>query len=136
MAEYISSDTMIVGKGDVLFNLDNYPLACPEKGSFVGYKIGLSPRYLPCLIILKIPADAKRSSTYGRKCRCDKAQVLDILEYGTRKVTSAVSWYDHSFIYHVGAEVSASDFDENRWHECAPGIHFFMTKKEALDYWG
>lgn len=140
MAEYVSSDTMIVGKGDVislsLFNSNNYPLVCPEKGSFVGYKIGLSPCCLPCLIALKIPADAKRSSAYGRKCRCNKAKVLDILEYGARKIISAVSCYDHSFIYHVGAEVSVPDFDENRWHECAPGIHFFMSEKEALDYWG
>jgi len=138
MAEYVSSDTMIVGKGDVVFNPDDYPLICPEKGSFVGYKIGLSPRYLPCLITLKIPADAKRSNAYGRrKCRCDKAKVLDISEYGNgiRKITSAVSCYDHSFIYHVGAEVSVPNFDENRWHECTSGIHFFMTMEEAIDYW-
>jgi len=26
------------------------------------------------------------------------------------------------------------DFDINRWNECASGIHFFITKQEAVDY--
>lgn len=28
-----------------------------------------------------------------------------------------------------------SDFCKNRWEECAAGIHFFMNRKEAVDYW-
>lgn len=27
-----------------------------------------------------------------------------------------------------------ADFDENRWNECAPGIHFFITRDEAVRY--
>lgn len=45
-----------------------------------------------------------------------------------------MSFYDHFFRYHVGKEVSVPNFDENRWHECAPGIHFFMTEEEAVSY--
>lgn len=30
--------------------------------------------------------------------------------------------------------VSVADFDENRWNECAPGIHFFITREEAVRY--
>lgn len=26
------------------------------------------------------------------------------------------------------------NFDENRWNECAAGIHFFITREEAVRY--
>ena len=151
MAEFISSDTINVGKGDVIWfkrfgaplswiDPNDYPLVCPEQGAFVGYKVGLTlNEYLsliPCIIKLSIPEDAKRSSAYGNKCRCNKAKVLDISTFGGQKVKFAISQYDYSFVYEVNKEVSVPDFDENRWHECAPGIHFFMSEKEALDYRG
>lgn len=41
---------------------------------------------------------------------------------------------DRSFIYRVGETVSVDDFDNNRWNECAPGIHFFVTRDEAVKY--
>jgi hypothetical protein len=40
------------------------------------------------------------------------------------------------FAYKVGDMVSVDDFDTNRWNECAPGIHFFITRQEAVDYIG
>lgn len=150
MAEFISSDTINVGKGDVIMfkrfgapvswvNPDDYPLVCPEQGAFVGYKVGLTlneySSLIPCIIKLSIPEDAKRSSAYGNKCRCNKAKVLDIRTFGGQKVKSAISQYNPDFIYEIDKEVSVPDFDENRWHECAPGIHFFMSEKEALVYW-
>lgn len=42
--------------------------------------------------------------------------------------------YDSSFIYKVGTIVSVGNFDMNRWNECAPGIHFFITRDEAVKY--
>lgn len=111
MAEYISSGTINVSKGDVLsfkrfgapvswVDPNDYPLVCPEQGAFIGYKVGLAlNEYLfliPCIIKLSIPEDAKRSSAYGNKCRCNKAKVLDIWTFGGQKVKSAVSQYDHS----------------------------------------
>ena len=42
--------------------------------------------------------------------------------------------YDSSFAYRVGEIVSVDNFDTNRWNECAPGIHFFITRQEAVDY--
>ena len=150
MAEFISRDTINVGKGDVIWfkkfgapvswvDPDDYPLVCPEQGAFIGYKIGLTlneySSLIPCIIKLSIPEDAKRSSAYGNKCRCDKAKVLDIRTFGGQKVKSAISQYNPDFIYEIDKEVSVPDFDENRWHECAPGIHFFMSEKEALEYW-
>jgi len=117
-----------------------FPLACPEHGAFIGYKIGYTlDNYIsliPCIITLFIPEDARRSSAYTTKCRCDKAKVLNITTFGGEKRVAAISQYDPDFIYEVDKEISVPDFDEDRWHECAPGIHFFMSEKEALDYWG
>ncbi|MCK9447299.1 DUF5758 domain-containing protein [bacterium] len=30
--------------------------------------------------------------------------------------------------------VEVKDFNQNRWIECTSGIHFFMTKEEAIKY--
>ena len=36
--------------------------------------------------------------------------------------------------YKVGEVVYPDFFDENRWCECSNGIHFFVDKKDAIDY--
>lgn len=105
-------------------------LACPEEGSFIGYK-----KAHGCLVKLLIPEDAKRSSGTTRKCRCDKAKVLAITEIETGKPVDKVSSdRDKDFIYQVGHEVNIINFCENRWIECSEGIHFFMAKNDALSY--
>ena len=69
------------------------------------------------------------------KCRCDKAKVLDIENIKTGlKVMEVRSNYDSKFIYRVGEIVSVDNFDDDRWNECAPGIHFFMNKESAINY--
>jgi hypothetical protein len=110
----------------------SFPIACPEEGEFIGFK---KARW-GYIVKLKITADAKRSSATGRKCRCSKAVVMSITKTdgtddGTTEVRSA---YDQSFVYRVGETVEVSDFCEDRWTECAAGIHFFITRKEAEDY--
>lgn len=144
MAEFIHSDPKNVQLNDTLlfaykYFFNNFPMVCPKRGAFVGYKFGITiikEFKIPCIIKLEIPANAKRSSAFGNKCRCDKAKVLDITTIvSDTKVDIALSDYDNSFTYVVNEEVSEPNFDENRWHECAPGIHFFMTKKEALEYY-
>ena len=42
--------------------------------------------------------------------------------------------YDYNFIYKVGEIVEVDNFDKDRWNECSPGIHFFMTRDEAVRY--
>ena len=121
----------------------NYPIACPEKGSFIAFKkVGVykhSRKVGSVIVELLIPEDAKRSSAATRKCRCDKAKVMSITDIDGSDVTlladaSVASNYDNKFIYKVGETVSVENFDENRWNECAPGIHFFITRQEAVDY--
>ena len=106
------------------------PIACPEKGSFIGWKKCCGD----LIVELEICADAKRSSATGRKCRCDKAKVISITTPEGTPVDSAISQYTETFAYRVGETVSVDDFGDNRWNECAPGIHFFITRQEAVDY--
>ena len=108
-----------------------YPLQCPETGSFIGYK-----KASGYIIELEICADAKRSSATSRKCRCSKAKVLSIthLDGSDGGLTEVRSNYSKEFIYRVGETVEVPDFDDNRWNECAAGIHFFITRDEAVKY--
>ena len=110
----------------------NCLLTCPEKGSFIGFK-KVRGNYI---VELEILADAMRSSATGRKCRCSKAKVVSITnpDGSNAEETSACSGRDPNFIYSVGEIVEVKDFDTNRWNECAPGIHFFITRQEAIDY--
>ena len=108
------------------------PMSCPEEGSFIGFK-KVRDNYI---VKLYIPEDAKRSSATSRKCRCNKAVVLSITNIDGReaKVETVFSKYDENFGYTVGQIISVDDFDDNRWNECAPGIHFFITRQEAVEY--
>ena len=108
-----------------------YPLQCPETGSFIGYKKAAGK-----IIMLEICADAKRSSATSRKCRCSKAKVLSIthLDGSDSGLTEVRSNYSKEFVYRVGEIAEAPDFDENRWNECTTGIHFFITRGEAVKY--
>ena len=112
----------------------NYPIACPEKGSFTAFK-KVQNNYI---VELEIPEDALRSSATSRKCRCSKAKVISItnLDGSPADVEVVYSKHDNTFTYEVGKMVTSDGFDEDRWHECAPGIHFFITRQEAVDYIG
>ncbi len=109
----------------------NFPIACPEKGTFTAFK--KAGKYI---IELEIPDDALRSSSTTRKCRCSKAKVVSItnLDRTPSDVKSVASRHDSKFIYNLGETVEVPNFDTNRWNECAPGIHFFITRQEAVNY--
>ena len=109
----------------------NYPIVCPEKGSFTGFK-----KANDYIVELIIPDDALRSSATARMCRCSKAKVISITELdgSSCDVTSIPSDWDGNFIYTIGQTVEVKDFDTDRWREYTPGIHFFITRQEAVDY--
>ena len=106
-------------------------ICCPEEGSFVGFK--KAGDYIVKLLILD---DAKRSSATTRKCRCSKAKVLSLTELDGSEtdVAEVESNYDNRFIYRVGETVEVPDFNNDRWNNCAPGIYFFITRQEAVEY--
>ena len=105
-----------------------YPLQCPESGAYIGYK-----KARGLIVELEIPADALRSSATSRKCRASKAKVLSITDADGSPATEQVeSDYDPNFVYVVGETVEVMNFDKNRWNECSPGIHHYITRAEAL----
>ena len=85
---------------------------------------------------LLVPDDAKRSSATTRKCRCSKAKVVSITSMDGSAVDceGVSSDRDVAFVYRVGETVEVPDFDEDRWNECSTGIHFFITRDEAVRY--
>lgn len=112
------------------------PLACPESGSFIGWKKAIVGESFPVIVKLRIPEYAKRVSGTGNKCRCNKAEVLEIQNRLSGKPIRAVahSMFDKNFIYETGSYIEAYGFEKNRFYECAAGIHFFMTREEAENY--
>lgn len=113
-------------------------MACPDEGEFIGYKKAYANGKF-VIVTLRIPADAKRSSAFGRKCRCSKAEVIAIesVDNPELSINTAFSCYsgsENEIAYTVGETVYPDQFDENRWLECSSGIHFFMNKEEAIRY--
>ena len=108
-----------------------YSSACPVEGSFIAWKKAENK-----IVKLQICDDAKRSSATSLKCRCSKAQVLEIQELDGEisDVKEVHSSYDCNFVYKVGEIVEAKSFDENRWNECSTGIHFFIDRELAVNY--
>ena len=113
-------------------NIPFIPFTCPDKGEFTGWK-KCKDNYI---VELQIPSEAKRLSAAGRKCRCDKAIVVSIqnIDGSIADVKTICSQYDNKFFYTVGETVSVDNFCEDRWQECAAGIHFFINRQEAVNY--
>lgn len=112
----------------------------PDEGDIIGWKKAsvdgtMPPK--PVIVKLLIPSDAQRSNATGRKCRASTARVLDLQDKQGNSLppdTTAYSSYDPDFTYKKGETVHVEDFDTNRWDECATGIHFFITRIEAVEY--
>ena len=104
---------------------------CPTEGSFIGWK-----RCGIYIVKLKICEDAERSSSTSLKCRCSKAEVLEIqnIDGSIADITEICSNHDKNFIYKVGETVEVKDFDKCRWNECSTGIHFFIDRDVAVLY--
>ena len=133
---------------------DGIAMVCPEKGAFIAYKsvvlydpdiineyrFGDDHMYKRAILELLIPADAKRSSGRTNKCRCSKAKAIglysmdDLEPITLDEGLEIVSTYDFGFKYEIGKMILPDGFEENRWHECSHGIHFFMTKEEVAEY--
>ena len=115
---------------EVNTNTTGYALACPEKGSFIGYK-----KAGKCIVELLILDDSKRVSATSARCRTDKARVLEIRNIETNALVDEVcSDYDSKFIYKTGEIICVKDFDNDRWNTFTTGIHFFISKDEAMNY--
>ena len=81
------------------------------------------------IVKLRIPAEAKRSHAFSRKCRAEFADVLEVIgaEVG-------ISSHDGKTEYRTGQRVMPDSFDEDWKEECSHGVHFFITRLEAEAY--
>lgn len=108
-----------------------FDLYCPKEGAFLAYKKCVYDR----IVMLLVPKEARRSSATLPTCRCDKAKVLKITSIDEKEsYQEAWSLVDENFIYRVGEWVYASRFNEDRFMDSTYGIHFWMTREEAINY--
>ena len=116
-------------------NTSFFAIQCPECGAFEAYKKAIRTNGGAAIVHMLVPSTAKRSSATSRKCRVSEAKVLDITSIdGKEELTEAMSQYENSFIYRKGDTVKVDNFCEDRWTECAAGIHCFITRREAVNY--
>lgn len=102
----------------------------PETGSFECWKKlegGVIAR-------LRVPASAGRVNSTGRKCRAERAKVVELLGRDGKPITEGFSRHDPGFIYKVGKMSVPDSYDPDFRVECSNGIHFFITRQEAEGY--
>ena len=100
-------------------------------GDIIGWK-----KINKCIIKLLIPMEAKRVNTLSsRKCRAEFVHVLEInkIEDNT-EVSEVIGGHNPNFKYIKGEKIVPDSFNDSVLEECTNGIHFFITKQEALDY--
>lgn len=110
-------------------------LQLPE-GDIIGWKA-----VAMTIVKLRIPPEARRtSSIVGCECRAEFAEVLSIETLGgdalKRTENKASLNIQPSLEYVVGARVYPDSYNDDPTVECTHGIHFFTTKKLALEYMG
>lgn len=97
----------------------------PDEGDVIGWKKCRNN----VIIKLLIKSDTPRSSATTRKCRASSATVLDVIGADV-----GVSGHDGVTEYRKGETVHCDKWCDDRWNECAGGIHFFITRQGAEDY--
>ena len=89
------------------------------------------------LVQLTIPANAKRtSSLIGRKCRAEFVYTKAIfnLDGSPSSLLSVQGDYDNSTVYTIGKRTDPDKYCDDIRIECSNGIHFFITREEAINY--
>jgi uncharacterized protein YjbI with pentapeptide repeats len=109
----------------------NYRIT-PEVGKFIGWKKTQNK-------IIKLEIQNAKNVSGGlvsRKLRTDKVKVLQIQTLDGKKCNdkNIPSDYNSNFIYIVGQIAIEPDFIKNDLIECSNGIHFFLTRDEAVKY--
>ncbi len=104
----------------------------PQDCKFIGWKSASNK-------ILKLEIqDWKKVSggLVGRKLRTNKVKVLEIQEINGKKsdLNEIKSDYDSNFIYKLGKIIEEKEYEHTDLEECKKGIHFFITREEAVDY--
>ena len=127
-ADFSSADFSSVDFRSVIHN---YKIT-PQEGEFIGWKKS-DKKILKLKII-----NAKNVSggLIGRKLRTDKVEVLEIQDINGNilEEKEVCSDYNKNFIYRVGEIIEEKKYIHSDLVECVYGIHFFITREEAVDY--
>jgi uncharacterized protein YjbI with pentapeptide repeats len=94
----------------------------PAEGEIIGWKKCAGD----VIVKLRIPPDAKRSHAFGRKCRAEFADVIEVFGADV-----GISQHDGKTEYRAGSRVMPGGFNLNWQEECAPGVHFYVSRIEA-----
>jgi hypothetical protein len=114
-------------------NFDGSMFAIVPDGDIIGYK-KLKNDLIATILI---PKKAKRINAYSsRKCRAEYAKVIKIETLKGKSVKTGIGLYSDKMIYTVGKMVRPDKYDPSPTVECSNGIHFFITKQEAINYNG
>jgi uncharacterized protein YjbI with pentapeptide repeats len=103
----------------------------PDTGVFTGWE------KVSGNVILELEIIGERnSSLVGRKCRTNKAKVVEAYNPNGSVCTEKEfrSLYDRNFKYVVGETICEPEYNSDIRVECTRGIHFFVTRKEAEGY--
>jgi Family of unknown function (DUF5758)/MORN repeat variant len=102
----------------------------------LGYKAGLRS-----IITLEITGKTNENredvvDALRAKFRTNKACVVDIENFQTGvEMKEDFSIHNDLFIYKVGKEAIEANYNEDINEVCAPGIHYFKTRKAAKSWW-
>lgn len=100
----------------------------PSEGGFRAWK-----KIDEYVLKLFIPAHAKRTSCLiNRKCRASEVETLEIFGPTTSKTVFISSRGGH---YSIGKITRADKFCDDIRTDCSHGIHFFMTREEAEEWY-
>ena len=78
------------------------------------------------IVKLRIPESARRSHAFGRKCRAEYADVIEVIGGDV-----GLSQHDDKTEYRAGQRVTSHEWNETWTDECTGGIHFYITRAEA-----
>ena len=106
-----------------------------RKGKIINKKTFVYKKCQGKIVKLELQIGSIVFSINNKKCRTNKAKVISI-DGNEKKALKIASDYDNNFIYEVGKIMEVEDFNLMYNVECASGIHFFWTEKEANEYRG
>ena len=113
-------------EGANLYEKEKFRLGQILKEPMTGYKKTKEG----IVITATIPAGAIVFCINGRKCRTNKARIIDM--GGQNEVLH--SSYDTNFEYRIWQDIEIENFNLMYNVECASGFHFFRTREEAEKY--
>lgn len=136
-----------------IFDSKPEQIKLPPEGELIVYKkvvaraseYSLDPLSVTLIAKLRIPKEARRICSTSLKCRAEYAEVLEFTTVDGRSPTFAKGWrvysgHNPSFEYKIGGIVKAShpsylaEYIHDWRIECGPGIHFFLKRKDAVEY--